>query len=60
YYTPWQINYNGLLFETTSIKLGKLIERLTKGTLLDKKFMAKEYAIFKITDYMYNLSLGRE
>ncbi|MHA3787776.1 hypothetical protein ACX0HA_06145, partial [Flavobacterium hauense] len=25
YYTPWQINYNGLLFETTSIKLGKLI-----------------------------------
>jgi hypothetical protein len=60
YYTPWVINYNGLIFETSSVKLGKMIDRLTGGKFLDDKYKDKKYAIYKITDYMYNLSVNKE
>jgi hypothetical protein len=60
YYAPWVINYNGLLYETNSIKLGKMIDELTGGKFLEDQYKDNKYAIFKITDYLYDKSLGRE
>lgn len=60
YYTPWTVNYNGLYFETNSITLGKMFDQLTGGKLLEDKYKDKKYAIYKITDYLYNKSLERE
>lgn len=60
YYAPWTVNYNGLIFETNSIKLGKMIDELTGGKFLEHQYKDNKYAIFKITDYLYDKSLGRE
>lgn len=51
--TPWIVNYNGILFKSPSIKLGKLIEKLSNGCLFEKTQLDRKYAIFKIVDHLY-------
>jgi hypothetical protein len=57
-YAPWRIDYEGLTFETNSIKFGQYIDKLTNTEFFDKQARDKNYAIFKITDYLYRKKLG--
>ncbi|MDO3641767.1 YCF48-related protein [Mucilaginibacter sp. L3T2-6] len=56
-YTPWHIDYDGLKFVTNSIKLGQYIDEITKKQFFIKDAREKNYAIFKITDYLYRKKL---
>jgi hypothetical protein len=56
-YTPWQIDYEGLKFTTNSIKFGRYIDEITSKQFFDKDARDKNYAIFKITDYLYRKKL---
>ena len=54
--TPWMIEYEGLLLKSNSIKLGQLINKLTKGGLFKETQIDKKFAIYQIIDYMYKRS----
>lgn len=60
FHTPLLIDYEGLLFNSTSVKLGRLIDKLTKGTFLEHYSTDGKYAILQIADYLYQLSLERK
>jgi len=51
--TPWIVYYNGLVFKLNSIKLGEQVNQITRGEFFDKIERDKQYAIFKIADYLY-------
>ncbi len=51
--TPWVVNYEGLIFTSNSIKFGQIIDKLTNGVLFNTTISSKNYAIFKIADYLY-------
>lgn len=55
-YTPWLINYNGLVLKSNSLKLGRLIDELTAGELYDDIPKDKNYAIFKVINFLYKNS----
>lgn len=55
--TPWQIEYNGLLFKNGSIVLAKKIDALTRSTMNRNAVGEKNFAIFQIADYLYKQSL---
>ena len=57
---PWIINYNGIIFKSNSIKLGKLINEITKGQMINKEAVTKKYALFRIADFMYKQRLNNE
>ncbi|RNC83202.1 MAG: hypothetical protein ED557_10885 [Balneola sp.] len=59
-YTPWVINYNGLEYKTNSFALGRLINKLTKGKFYEDYADDPEYALFKISDYLYKKKLSFE
>jgi len=56
-YTPWVINYNGFEYKTNSLTLGRLINELTKGIFFEDYANDPEYALFKISDYLYRKKL---
>jgi len=56
-FTPWTINFEGLRFWTNSISFGQSINELTKGNFFGKTASDKNYAIFKITDFLYKVKL---
>lgn len=56
--TPWVVTYQGLKFSTNSIKFGQELDRLTKGQFFDKTVRNKQYAIFKIADYLYRKKIN--
>lgn len=56
-YAPWHIDYDGLKFATNSIKLGQYIDEITNKQFFIKGAREKNYAIFKITDYLYRKKL---
>jgi hypothetical protein len=57
---PWIINYNGIIFKSNSIKLGKLINEITKGQMINKEATTKKYALFRIADFMYKQKINNE
>lgn len=58
FYTPWTINYNGIIFHCSSFTLSRLIDKLSEGKLLpNREACEKKYAIFKIVDYLYRQSI---
>jgi hypothetical protein len=59
-YTPWLVDYEGLKFKTNSVRFGRLINDLTKGQFFDGSTNDKNYAIFKIADYLYRKKLEKE
>lgn len=59
-YTPWVVDYEGLIFKTNSIRFGQLINDLTKGEFFNETTKDKNYAIFKIADYLYRKKLEKE
>ena len=56
-YTPWQVDYDGIKFTANSIKFGQYIDEITNKQFFDKNAREKNYAIFKITDYLYKKKL---
>lgn len=56
-FTPWTADFEGLKFRTNSIKFGQAISELTNGNFFGKTPSDKNYAIFKITDYLYRVKL---
>ncbi len=59
-YTPWIINFNGLIIKSNSLKLGQLINELTKGDLYFDVLKEKNYAIYKVADFLYKQSLNKK
>lgn len=56
--TPWILNFDGLVFRTNSLLLGQHIDKITNGEFLSKVIRDKNYAIFKIADYMYRKKIN--
>jgi hypothetical protein len=56
--TPWTVNYEGLKFKINSIQFGKLVNELTKGGFFETPLKEKNYALFKIADYLYPQKIG--
>ena len=52
-YTPWVVDFEGFKFRTNSILFGQLIDDLTNGEFFNEVVKDKNYAIFKIADYLY-------
>ncbi|WP_192350448.1 YCF48-related protein [Algoriphagus sp. Y33] len=53
-YTPWVVDFEGLKFRTNSILFGQQIDEITNGQFFNEIAQDKNYAIFKIADYLYN------
>ena len=56
-YTPWIVDFDGLKFRTNSILFGQQIDEITNGQFFKEITRDKNYAIFKIADYMYRMKL---
>lgn len=52
-YSPWIANFKGITFKVNSIKVGRLIDNLTEGDLIESTSREKKYALFRIADYLY-------
>lgn len=59
-YTPWVIDFEGLKFRTNSILFGQQIDEITNGQFFNEIARDKNYAIFKIADYMYRKKLNEK
>ncbi|MCG8573682.1 MAG: hypothetical protein MI810_02265, partial [Flavobacteriales bacterium] len=57
HYAPWIINFDGLTYKTNSLKLGALINDITKGDFFEAHAFESNYALFKIADYLYRKKL---
>jgi hypothetical protein len=57
-YTPWVVDFEGLKFRTNSILFGQQIDEVTNGQFFNKIARNKNYAIFKIADYLYKKKLN--
>lgn len=59
-YTPWVVDFEGLKFRTNSIHFGQQIDEITNGQFFNKVARDKNYAIFKIADYLYKKKLNEK
>ena len=59
-YTPWIVDFEGLKFRTNSILFGQQIDKITNGQFFNEITRDKNYAIFKIADYMYSKKLNEK
>ncbi|WP_283643240.1 WD40/YVTN/BNR-like repeat-containing protein [Croceibacter atlanticus] len=59
-YTPWIVDFEGLKFQTNSILFGQQIDEITNGQFFNEVARDKNYAIFKIADYLYKKKLNEK
>ena len=59
-YSPWVVDFEGLKFRTNSILFGQQIAELTNGEFFSEVVRDKNYAIFKIADYLYQKKLNEK
>ncbi|WP_157958511.1 VPS10 domain-containing protein [Flavobacterium tibetense] len=59
-YTPWIVDFEGLKFRTNSILFGQQIDEITNGHFFKEIARDKNYAIFKIAEYMYRKKLNEK
>jgi photosystem II stability/assembly factor-like uncharacterized protein len=59
-YTPWIVDFEGLKFRTNSILFGQQIDEITNGQFFNEVARDKNYAIFKIADYLYKKKLNEK
>jgi hypothetical protein len=59
-YTPWIVDFEGLKFRTNSILFGQQIDEITNGQFFNEVARDKNYAIFKIADYLYRTKLNEK
>jgi hypothetical protein len=63
YYTKqigdlWHLgDFGGVMLTTNSIQFGEAIKEITGGRLFGNTVADKNYAIFKIADYLYRIKL---
>lgn len=57
-FLPWDVEYDGLKLKSNSISFGQAIHRLTKGNFFGRDAGDKNYAIFRIADYLYRSKIG--
>lgn len=58
-YTPWTVDFEGLKFRTNSVLFGQEIEKITNGDFFTEVARDKNYALFKIADYLYRKKLKK-
>ena len=56
-FAPWTVDFEGLKFRTNSIKFVQSVSELTNGNFFGKIAGDRNYAIFKVTDYLYRVKL---
>jgi hypothetical protein len=56
-YTPWLVDYEGLKFKSNSMAFGQYVYKITDGYFFSNGAGDKNYAIFKIADYLYRKDL---
>jgi photosystem II stability/assembly factor-like uncharacterized protein len=56
-FTPWIINFGGVMLTTNSIQFGEAIKEITGRRFFGDTVADKNYAIFKIADYLYRIKL---
>lgn len=56
-YTPWIVDFEGLKFRTNSVLFGQQIDEIMNGQFFQEIARDKNYAIFKIADYLYRREL---
>ncbi len=59
-YTPWIVDFEGLKFRTNSILFGQQVDEITNGQFFNEVARDKNYAIFKIADYLYREKLNEK
>jgi hypothetical protein len=59
-YTPWIVDFEGLKFRTNSILFGQQIDAISNGQFFNDVARDKNYAIFKIADYLYKKKLNEK
>ena len=59
-YTPWIVDFEGLKFRTNSILFGQQIDEITNGQFFKEIARNKNYAIFKIADYLYRKKISEK
>lgn len=52
YQCPWIGDYNGTPFHCHSLKVGQLIDEMTKGQIIDGFYKQKSYALLRIAHYL--------
>ncbi|MBJ6118112.1 hypothetical protein JAO76_07920 [Pontibacter sp. BT310] len=52
-HVPWTVDFEGLKFKSNSIHFGRMVDDLTKGNFFLSAATEKNYALFKIADFMY-------
>ncbi len=57
-YAPWIVDFDGLKFQTNSILFGQEIDKITNGQFFHPIIRDKNYALFKIADYLYRKKLN--
>lgn len=56
-FTPWVVSYDGLRLRNNSLAFGQQVSALTKGQFFGETAGDKNYALYKITDYLYRQQL---
>jgi len=52
-FMPWEVGYEQLKLKSNSIQFSQAIDRLTHGGFFGRDARDKNYAIFRIADYLY-------
>lgn len=53
-YVPWNVYYQGMPFRSSSIKFGRLLDKLTQGEFFAEPSSKKEFLLLKIMQYYLN------
>lgn len=59
-HVPWTVDFEGLKFKSNSIQFGHMVDELTNGDLFVSAAGDKNYALFKIADYLYRRNITKE
>lgn len=59
-HVPWTVDFEGLKFKSNSIRFGHMVDELTNGDLFVSAAGDKNYALFKIADYLYRRNIAKE
>ncbi|MEJ8802165.1 YCF48-related protein [Pontibacter sp. H249] len=52
-HSPWTVDFEGLKLKSNSIHFGRMVDKLTRGDFLLSVAAEKNYALFKIADFLY-------
>lgn len=58
-FMPWNIQYGELKLKSNSIQFSKAIDHLTKGRFFVRDVRDKNYAMFRIADYVYRREISQ-